>query len=72
MYILQNVTTVRLVNTHYLTVIIFFPCDENFKIYSLSIFQIYIIANYSHHAACILPGPSYLITGSLYLLTTFI
>ena len=47
----KMITTANLVNIHPLIFNFFFPCDENFKISSLSNFQNtwHSIVNYNHH-----------------------
>ena len=66
MYILQNVTTIRLVNIHHLTVI-FFLVMRTFKIYFVNTFPIYntVMLTSATMLYIISPELINLITGSL-------
>ena len=69
------ITTVNLVNIHHHTYVnFFFLVMRGLKIYSLSNFQIYNIVLLTRVTLLYVtsPGLIYFITGTLYLVTTFI
>lgn len=71
MYFMKLITTISLINVHHATQLHFFFLMRTSKIYFLSNYQIHNIVNCRCCAVHDIPGLTYPITGSLYILTPF-